>query len=91
MARAVDLVAVVSEEDIVTYLLRRGMTQPSIDKFRPDFPRWCNRLAEMGVDSLDPLVPNKAMNLIINQASPVSDSATKHRLRNESGIRPEKR
>lgn len=80
----------VSDEELVAYLLFRGVTQPSIDKVRPKFPRWRRRLTEMGVQSLEPLVPNKVMNLIINQESSVSDSATKHRLRNESGIRPPK-
>ena len=80
----------VSDEEFVAYFLRRGILQPSIDRVRPKFSRWRTRLATMGVGSLDPRVANKAMNLIINQESPVSDSATEHRLRNESGIRPPK-
>jgi hypothetical protein len=80
----------VSDEEFVSYFLRRGILQPSIDRVRHKFPRWRTRLATMGVHDLDPLVPNKVMNLVINQESPVSDRETKHRLRNESGIRPPK-
>jgi hypothetical protein len=80
----------VSHEEMETYMLRRGVLTPSIDRVRSKFPRWQRLLAKMGVESLDPLVPNKVMNLIISQESSVSDSATKHRLRNESGIRPPK-
>lgn len=71
-------------------MLPRGITQPSIDRVRPKFPRWRRFLATKGVDSLNPLVPNKFMNLLINQESLVPDSATEHRLRNESGVRPPK-
>ena len=78
----------VSDQEFTTYLLRRGILQPSIDKVRFKFPRWRRFLAEMGVNSLDPLVSDKKMDLIINQASPVSDSATIHRLHNESLVRP---
>lgn len=84
----------VSDEEILAYLLRRGILWPSIAMVRRDFPRWRTRLSMMGVSSLDPLVTNKTMNLIINQAikkaSPVYDRSTNHRLRNESGMRPPK-
>ncbi len=80
----------ISDEDFEAYMLSRAITQPSIDSIRPDFPRWRKFAAMMGVYTLDPLVQNKVVNLLINQASPLADSATKHRLRNENGIRPPK-
>ena len=80
----------VSDDEFVAYMLQRSITQPSIDRVRPKFSRWRRFLATKGVHSLDPLVPNKLMNLLINQESPVSNSATKHRLRDESGVRPPK-
>lgn len=80
----------VSEEELLAYMLPRGILQPSIDRHRSKFLRWRTFLATNRVHSLDPLVQNKLMNLLIQQASPIADSATKHRLRNESGIRPPK-
>jgi hypothetical protein len=81
---------VISNEEIEAYILRRGVIWPSITNVRPKYARWQTFLASRGVDSLDPRIQNKVMNLIINQESSVSDSATRHRLRSESGIRPPK-
>jgi hypothetical protein len=80
----------VSNEEIDAYALHRATVWPSIEKIRLKYARWSNFLATQRVDSLDPLVRNKWMNLIIVQESSVATSETKHRLRNECGIRPPK-
>jgi hypothetical protein len=87
---------VISDEDFVAYLVRLAIVWPSIEDLRPIFPRWRSFLAERSVVSLNPAQAkndartNDLMRLLINQASSVSDSATKHRLRNTTGVRRSK-
>ena len=76
------------------YLLGAGLTWPSVEQLRSDFPRWRAFLAAEGVTSLTPRYASNPprtdnlMSLLINQASLVADSAKVHHLRNMTGIRP---
>lgn len=84
----------ISDEDLIGYLTRAGLVWTSIEELQPTFPRWRDFLSEKGVKSLNPrhsdndAITNNLMSLLINQASSVSDSASKHHLRNMTGIRP---
>lgn len=84
----------ISDDDFIDYLLRTAIVWPSIEELRRDFPRWRRFLTEQGVESLspvhadDPATTNNLMSLLINQTSSISDSATKHRLRDMTHVRP---
>ena len=84
----------ISDEDFIAYLTRAALVWPSIEKLQPAFPRWRDFLADRGVVSLSPqhvdndATTNNLMSLLVKQTSSVSDSASKHHLRNMTGVRP---
>jgi hypothetical protein len=87
-----------TELEIEHFLTQSGLTEPSLQRLRPHFPRWSRHLQEMGVtsipslystDSTDVLAMNE-LSLLARQAMDDRDAATEHNLRNLTGTRPYK-
>jgi hypothetical protein len=87
-------------ERIESFLIHSGLSGPSLDALRPDFPRWLRRLQAMGIAGI-PTAPWTAgpsdilavnlLSLWTLQASPRRDAIatrTKHNLRNLTETRP---
>lgn len=86
---------------IVEYLQRSGCVPQSIERIRPELPRWERRLRARGVSEI-PLLESRAwtspvsarahneLALLIRQASLARESAVEHQLRNLTGVRPYK-
>jgi hypothetical protein len=83
----------ITDENFVAYLTRAAIVWPSIKKLRPDFSRWRAFLTERGVVTLssrhaeNSAKTNNLVSLLVKQASPISDSAATHHLRNMTYVR----
>lgn len=88
------------QDALVTYMYRSGWVYQSVEKVRPDLPRWERQLRSWGVTAIPPL-PSRSwshaesrahnlLNLLMKQGSQVRDKSFEHYLRDLARIRPYK-
>ncbi len=88
------------QDAIVHYMYRSGWVHQSVEKVRPELPRWERQLRLWGISAIPPL-PSRSwshaesrahnlLNLLMKQASQDRDKSFEHHLRNLTRIRPYK-